>query len=307
MNLQQLEYIVALDAHRHFGRAAEACFVSQPTLSAMVGKLEEELGIRLFDRSKKPVVPTMIGEVVIGQARRVLAETARIGALVDQEREVVAGELRLGIIPTLAPYLLPLFVKRFISRYTSVKLKISEHITRDIVEKLQRNQLDAAVVVTPLPESSFRERVLFYEPFLVYSSSPYKKKFLLPEDLDPDKLWLLEEGHCFRTQIANLCELWKKTDPPFEYAAGSIETLKRLVETQSGITVLPQLATLNFSEDQRQMLKPFADPIPVREVSLVAHRDYVKQGVLEALQAEILAVIPEELHSLQQIRRVEIS
>jgi len=295
MTLQQLEYIVAIDTHRHFGRAAKACFVSQPTLSAMLQKLEEELQVKIFDRSKKPVVPTEIGETMIAQARRILREVSRLKEEVQDHREVVAGELRLGIIPTLAPYLVPLFLKKFIQKYPGVKLKISEHTTEDIISRLKSDRLDAAILVTPLQQSAMKEYVLFYEPFLVYSSSEYKKEYLLPEDIDPDKLWLLEEGHCFHTQIANLCELWKQSNPSFEYAVGSIETLKRLVETQNGITILPQLATLQFNARERAKLRRFAPPIPVREVSLVTHRDYFKQQLIKLLFEQVQAVIPKEL------------
>jgi LysR family hydrogen peroxide-inducible transcriptional activator len=295
MNLQQLEYIVAIDTHRHFGRAAKSCFVSQPTLSAMVQKLEEELQVKIFDRSKKPVVPTEIGEAVVAQARRVLREVERIKEQADDHRKVLAGELHLGIIPTLAPYLVPLFLKKFIQKYPGVKLKISEHITEDIIGKLKSGRLDAAILVSPLQQPAMREYVLFYEPFLVYSSRKHEKEYLLPEDIDPNQLWLLEEGHCFRTQIANLCELWKQSNPTFEYAAGSIETLKRLVETQNGITVLPYLATLQFTPAERAKLRRFAPPIPVREVSLVTHRDHLKHRLIKVLFEQVKEVIPPEL------------
>ena len=264
MNLQQLEYIVALATHQHFGKAAEACFVTQPTLSMMVQRLEEELDVKIFDRSRQPVIPTAVGQEIIDQARQLLREAASLHEIAQASKSTIAGELRLGIIPTLSPYLLPLFLPAFVKKYPEVKLKISERTTALIVEMLQAGALDAGILVTPLQNSSMRETPLFYEPFVVYSAKDYGKEFLLPEDIDPNQLLLLEEGHCLRSQILNICALRSKTDQHVEYEAGSLETLKQLVDVNNGITILPELATLYLSKEQLKKVKRLAQPEPGR-------------------------------------------
>lgn len=292
MTLQQLEYIVAVNQQRHFARAAEQCHVTQPTLSMMIRRLESELDIQIFDRSRQPVVPTAAGEAIILQASRVLQEAGLLRELVYKEKGVVAGNLSLGVIPTLAPYLIPRFVRTFLKAHPKVRLKVNELRTEDIIEQLKRGALDAAILVTPLDESGLHEEPLFFEEFYVYSSVPYEKAYLLPEDLNPNELWLLEEGHCFRSQILNLCELRRKAVSEFAYEAGSIETLKRLVEHQQGITILPELAVSEMNDVEKARLRPFQPPAPVREVSLVTHRPYLKQNILSALRETIQAAVP---------------
>ncbi|MCC6463461.1 MAG: LysR family transcriptional regulator [Saprospiraceae bacterium] len=292
MNIQQLEYILAVDAHRHFAKAAGHCHVTQPTLSMMVQKLEEEIGVKIFDRSRQPVVPTQVGEALLAQARVVLRELDRFAELARAEGEGLRGELRIGIIPTLSPYLLPLFLQGFVDRYPDIRLKINERTTAGLIGALHKGHLDAAILVTPLNDPTLREDPLFYEPFVVYSGQNYPKQYLLPEDIDPNQLWLLEEGHCFRSQILNICELRRKDHLPVEYEAGSLETLKQLVDAQNGITILPELATLHLTAAQLLKVKRFAAPEPVREVSIVTHRHLVKQRLVEALKGEILEHLP---------------
>jgi len=306
MNLSQLEYIVALDHHRHFAKAAQACFVTQPTLSMMVQKLENELDLKIFDRSKKPLIPTETGELIIAQARKILAEARKLKDIVQQQKGILEGELHLGIIPTLAPYLLPLFIKSFLKNYPNIYLKIGEYTTKIMIEKLRRGQLDAGILVTPLHNVHIKETPLFYETFFVYSSYDFKKKYLLPEDLNPNELWLLEEGHCFRSQIMNLCEIQKQSSSQLEYAAGSLETLRQLVDNQEGITILPELAINYLSAEKKGKLKHFQPPAPVREVSLVTHRDFIKKALIEAVQDEILAAIPDEMKEDRREDVVEI-
>lgn len=300
MTLTQLEYIVAVDTYRHFATAAEHCYVTQPTLSMQIQKLEHELGIKIFDRSKQPVVATDIGEEVIIQARKILNESKLLEQIVSDRKGLLQGELKLGIIPTLAPYLLPLFIPQFTKKYPSVKLKISDLTTYQIIEQLRNGRLDAGLLVTPLNDAGIREYPLFYEEMVAYvsrSSAAFKKTYVLPDDLDGSKLWLLEEGHCFRTQIMNLCELKKQSahSVSFEYEAGSIETLRKMVEINSGVTVLPELATLDLSAKQMSLLRHFKSPAPMREVSLVIHRDFVKRRLIEVLREEILAGLPAKI------------
>lgn len=293
MNLQQLEYIVALSAQQHFGKAAEACFVTQPTLSMMVQRLEDELQVKIFDRSRQPVVPTAVGGAIIEQARQVLQEAERLREIAAATQGTLSGALRVGIIPTLSPYLLPLFLPAFVKKYPEVKLKISERTTTHILEQLQAGALDVGILVTPLQNSSMRERPLFYEPFVVYTAQDYDKEFLLPEDIDPNQLLLLEEGHCLRSQILNICALRSKTNLPVEYEAGSLETLKQLVDVNKGITILPELATLYLSPEQLKKVKRLAKPEPLREISLVTHRHLVKERLVAALEETVLEYLPK--------------
>jgi LysR family hydrogen peroxide-inducible transcriptional activator len=311
MTFVQLEYIVAIDTWRHFATAAAHCFVTQPTLSMQVQKLEEELQVKIFDRSKQPVIPTEAGRELIEQARKILAEKGVIGEMVQAKKGALSGELRIGIIPTLAPYLLPLFVQTFTAKYPQVRLVVGEMTTDLLVAALRDGRIDTGILVTPLQENGIREHVLFYEELLVYVSrknAAYKKTYMLAQDIDPGKLWLLEEGHCFRSQIVRLCELRKASRPgsQFEYEAGSLETLRRMVELNDGITILPELATLDLSKRQLQSIRYFKRPAPMREVSLVVHRDFVKQRLIDVLRQEIVKAVPDKLRQNKNLHVVAI-
>lgn len=300
MTLVQLEYIVAVDTWRHFATAAGHCFVTQPTLSMQIQKLEEELDIKLFDRSKQPVVPTETGAAIIDQARIILAERDTLMETVQNKKGVLAGELRIGIIPTLAPYLLPLFIQSLTKKYPAVRLVVHEMMTELIISRLREGKIDAGILVTPLQETGIKEYVLFYEELMAYVSrhnAVYEKTYILPQDIDPNKLWLLEEGHCFRSQIVNLCELRKmsRESSHFDYEAGSIETLRRMVEMNDGITIIPELATLDMPMRQTQLIRHFKKPSPMREVSLVVHRNLAKKRLIDVLRQEILAAVPEKI------------
>jgi len=300
MTLVQLEYIIAVDQYRHFAAAAESCFVTQPTLSMQVQKLEEELGLKLFDRSKQPVVPTEYGFEIIEQARKIIMEREALLEIIEAKKGVIRGEFRIGIIPTLAPYLLPLFIQSFTQKYPLIKLQITELTTSSLIAKLKDGKIDAGILVTPLQENGIKETPLFYEEMLAYVSktnAAFQKTYMLPVDIDPEKLWLLEEGHCFRSQIMNLCELRKKSEHgiQFEYEAGSLETLRRMVDLYDGVTILPELATIDLTEEQKVHLRHFKQPVPVREVSLVVHRTFVKKRLVEAMKQEIMDHIPEKI------------
>lgn len=309
MTLIQLEYIVAVDTHRHFAQAAEASFVTQPTLSMQIQKLEEELSVKIFDRTKQPVIPTEIGAAIIAQARIVLREASTINHLIDYQKGTMTGELRIGIIPTLAPYLLPQLFKQMREKYPNLNLVIKETITEEIINELKNNRLDCGLVVTPLNDLAIKEDVLFYEELFVYVSknnSLYNKKYVLAADINPDELWLLEEGHCFRSQVLNLCELQKRHDIHFKYETGNIETLKRMVENSEGLTILPELAVKEFNKAQLKLVKRLQSPSPAREVSLVTHRDHVKMKHLKTLKEEILRIVPKPMQKLQNKKVVEI-
>jgi len=310
MTLTQLEYMVAVDTYRHFVLAAEKCFVTQPTLSMQLQKLEDELGVKIFDRTKQPVIPTEIGTRIITQARVVLREAGMIGQLINDEKDVMTGELRIGIIPTLAPYLLPTLFKQIREKYPQLELVIKETITEEVIHELKNNRLDCGLVVTPLKDASIREDVLFYEELFVYVSRKnalYDKKYVLADDIDPNELWLLEEGHCFRSQVLNLCELRKSGDLHFKYATGNIETLKRMVDKSNGLTILPELAVMEFNKTQMKLVKRLKDPSPAREVSLVTHRDHIKTKLIQTLKDEVLQMVPKAMQQLRNKKIVEIS
>lgn len=297
MTFVQLEYIVAVDTWRHFSTAAEKCFVTQPTLSMQIQKLEEEMGVRIFDRSKQPVLPTEAGIEIIAHARKILMEKEGMREIIEARKGELRGELRLAIIPTLAPFLIPLFIPDFYKKYPNVKLAVHELMTEYIVRYLREGRLDAAILATPLNESGLKEYPLFYEEFVVFTSPVHEifgRERLQVSEIDSSQLWLMKEGHCFRSQVLNFCELNKNCESPlpFEYEAGSVETLLRLVELQQGITVLPELATVFMPENQRNMVRRFTDPIPMREVSLVVSRDFVKQRLLQAVKDTLIAALP---------------
>jgi LysR family hydrogen peroxide-inducible transcriptional activator len=300
MTFTQLEYIIAIDTYRHFAIAAEHCFVTQPTLSMQVQKLEQELGVRLFDRTRQPVVATEQGVEIIEQARKIIHERSLLLERIQHKKGLLTGELRIGIIPTLAPYLLPLFVQPFTKKYPGVKLIVNEMMTEQVIARLREGRIDTGLLVTPLEENGITEQVLFYEELMAYVSkknTAYEKTYVLPQDIDPQKLWILEEGHCFRSQVVNLCELQKlsKEGSHFDYEAGSIETLRRMVEMNDGITIVPELATTDMTLRQQQLIRHFKKPVPMREVSIVVHRNFVKKRLIDALKQEILLSIPDKI------------
>lgn len=299
MNLQQLEYIIAVDKQRHFAKAAEMSFITQATLSMMIKKLEDELGVKIFDRTKQPVTPTKEGEEIIKRAKQVIAEVARLKDYTKEVKGEITGELHLGIIPTLAPYLLPLFLRSFIRKYPMLKIFIKEMITEEIVLQIKNGELDMGLVATPLNESFISEHPLFYEEFFVYSSGSEnlpKRKYLLPRQIDLKRLWLLEEGHCLRSQVLNFCELRKKKvdGENLHYEAGSIETLINLVDRYEGITIIPHLALFSLRAPQRKNIRRFANPKPVREISIVVGKNFARVKLLERLKDEIISKIPFE-------------
>ena len=302
MTLVQLEYIVAVDSFRHFATAADRCYVTQPTLSMQIQKLEDELGVLIFDRSKQPVVPTELGAEIIIQARKVLQEKDRVLDFIQEQKGILSGELKLGIIPTLAPYLIPLFVSDFHKKYPLVKLIVNELMTDHILLHLKEGRLDAAILATPLLEKGLKEHLLFYEEFVVFASPKnklYQKNRIELVDVKSSELWLMKEGNCFRSQVINFCELNEtcSTSLPFEYEAGSIETLRKLVISENGVTILPELSTMDMRKNEEKMVRRFNGPIPVREVSLVVHRGFIKKRIVDALKLVIIQSLPEKIKS----------
>lgn len=301
MTLLQLTYIVAVDTFRHFVRAAEHCQVTQPTLSMQIRKLERELGIEIFDRSKQPVEPTDLGRRVIEQARVVLRETERVRELVAEADGKIVGELRIGILPTLAPYLLPLVVSNLARCHPGLVLEVEELRTDQIVEGIRTDRLDAGLVATEIGKPGIVEQPLFDEPFVGYVSERHRlwgEPWFEAEDLRLEDLWLLNEGHCFRDQVLQLCrerDRPSNRSRPLRFESGNLETLKRLVDSSGGLTLLPYLAVVHLTEAERTRVRPFAPPQPTRRIRLIRGNTYLKRRLIEALVAELLRAIPAEL------------
>lgn len=302
MTLVQLEYIIAVDTYRSFVAAAEKCFVTQPTLSMQIQKLEDSIGARIFNRSRQPIVPTEVGVEIIKQARIVLTESRKINELVQLENGELEGELRIGVIPTIAPYLLPRVLGSFMQKFPKLQLQIWEYTTDKIVSELKVGLLDCGVLSTPVYDQALIERPLFYEPFVAYISPQSKlveKREVTSDDILSDKLWLLTEGHCMRGQVLNICQRKRSMDPhgTFEYNTGSVETLKRMVDSNSGSTILPELSIEDFDEDRLARVRYFKAPEPVREISLVTTHNFLKKLAIEVLEKEIIASVPKKLRS----------
>lgn len=309
MTLQQLEYLVALDDCRHFVQAAERCFVTQPTLSMQIQKLEEEMGIKLFNRNQKPLKPTRAGAAVIGRARGILNQVRELKSFLDNERDSLAGELRLGVIPTLAPYVLPLFLPQFMEQYPQIRLKVYEMQTDAIVEALKTGTLDAGLLVTPLEDPAFSGIPLFEEPFLLYLPENHAlsaHQLISPSQLDPRQLLILTEGHCFRNQVLNICQEDQAVGSTgFKYESGSIETLIRMVDTGMGYTLVPLLSV--GETVARERIREFAEPRPVREISLIPSGGYHRHKVIQALAGSLRQAVPLEMLAEQKKNRIRIS
>ena len=295
MTITQLYYVLAVAENQNFTKAAEKCFVTQPTLSMQIQKLEEQLDVQIFDRSKKPIELTEVGKKIVKQARNIVNESYRIQDIVDQQKGFVGGEFKLGIIPTIMPTLLPMFLKTFIKRHPKVKLKIEELTTEEIITRIKDGHLDAAIVSTPLEEDSIKERVLYYEPFVGYIPKNHRlkeKKKIEVSDLDINDMLLLEDGHCFRDGVINLCKAFKNhIDDEFQLESGSIETLVKLSNEGFGMTLLPYLHTLDINEKEKENLRFFTEPSPAREVSIIYHKSELKMQIIEALQEVISGII----------------
>ncbi len=295
MTITQLKYVLAVAEYQNFTKAAEKTFVTQPTLSMQIQKLEEELDILIFDRSKKPIELTEIGNKLVQQARNIVNESERIQDIVDQQKGFIGGEFKLGVIPTVMPTLLPMFLNNFIKKYPKVKLKIEELNTEAIIERLNDGHLDAAIAATPLENDSIKERVLYYEPFVGYIPSNHRlnqNKKIDTTDLDIDDMLLLEDGHCFRDGIINLCKTKKSYEEDhFQLESGSFETLIKLANEGLGMTLLPYLHTLDIKESEISNLRYFNEPSPAREVSLIFNKSELKMQIIEALHSTIAGVV----------------
>ena len=295
MTITQLQYVLAVAEHKNFTLAADKCFVTQPTLSMQIQKVEEELKIQIFDRTKKPIQLTEIGQKIVNQAKNIVNEADRMKDIVEQQKGFIGGEFKLGIIPTVMPTLLPMFLTTFVKKYPKVKLIIQELNTDDIILRLKNGNLDAAIAATPLNEEKLKEIVIYYEPFVAYIPEKHRiadKKEIEVSDLNLDEILLLQDGHCFRDGILNLC---KNQDVApannFQIQSGSFETLIKLADEGLGLTLLPYLHTLDLKDKDKLKLKHFKDPKPAREISLIFPKIELKIQIIDALKQSISGVI----------------
>lgn len=304
MTIVQLKYIVAVDTYRHFATAADKCFVTQPTLSMQIHKLEKELEVLIFDRSKQPVQPTDIGKKILAQARLVIQEADRIEEIIKQNKGIVSGEFKLGVIPTVSPNLLPRFLSKFVKKYPLIKLKVEELQTEQIIEMLRADQLDAGILATPLEEKGIIEDPMYYEPFMAFIPSGHrfeKDEFVLVSELDLHEILLLKNGHCFRNNVINLCKHAFENDPnpgpALELESGNFETLIKLSRQGFGMTLIPYLAALDLKPADKKQVKPIENPAPTREISLVYSRAQLKMEIVKKLHEEIVAGLPPKLRN----------
>ncbi len=295
MTITQLQYVLAVAEHKNFTLAAEKCFVTQPTLSMQIQKIEEELKILIFDRSKKPIQLTDIGQKIVNQAKNIVIEANRIKEIVEHQKGFIGGEFRLGIIPTIMPTLLPMFLNNFIKKYPKVQLIIEELNTDEIIVRLKNGSLDAAIAATPLEDENIKEIVLYFEPFVAYIPENHTinmKSEIEISDLNIEEILLLQDGHCFRDGILNLCKTVGKTEVNhFQIQSGSFETLIKLADEGLGITLLPYLHTLDLKEKDKLKLKHFKEPKPAREVSLIYPKSELKIHLINALRNTIAGVV----------------
>ncbi|WP_295181898.1 LysR substrate-binding domain-containing protein [uncultured Christiangramia sp.] len=295
MTITQLHYVLAVAEHKNFTKAAQKVFVTQPTLSMQIQKLEEELDITIFDRTKKPIQLTEVGQKIVHQARNIVNESDRIKDIVDQQKGFIGGIFRLGVIPTIMPTLLPMFIGSFMKKFPKVKLKIEELHTEAIIEKLKEGHLDAAIAATPLQIDGIKENVLYYEPFVPYipkEMDMHTNDKIDIDSLDINKILLLEDGHCFKDGIINLCKANREYDgDQLQLESGSFETLIKLANEGLGMTLLPYLHTLELKDSEKKNLKMFNDPVPAREVSLIYNRSELKMQIIEALRSTIASVV----------------
>lgn len=298
MTLQQLEYVMAVYRCKHFAKAAEYCNVTQPTLSSMIQKLEDELGIKIFDRSKQPIHPTAAGQLVIERAWNILVRAKHLKEIVEEERKSITGTLNVAILPTIAPYLLPRFLPQLMNEYPKMDIRVTEMKTEDIHKALKHGDIDAAILAKLDGQDDFKMHQLYVEKFFVYVSKNdnlFNKQNIRTTDLSGEFLWLLDEGHCFRDQLVKFCHLKSAVKSKKTYNLGSIETFMRIVESGKGVTFIPELALQQLSDMQKDLVRPFAHPIPTRSIVLLTQKNYIRTTQLQLIIDRIQASIPAEM------------
>ena len=309
MNIQlaQLKYFITLASTKNYSTAAEQCNVSQPALSMAIKKMEEDLDLLLIDRKSNPITLTEKGELIATQALKILDEFSIMEKLASElHNDKLNGSITLSIIPTLAPYIIPLFVQKFVQSFPDIELIIEEETTKSIIQKLKSSETDAALLVTPIDEKSLISYPIFYEEFYLFSHDKIDKNYILPEDIDFKRLWLLEEGHCMRDQMLRLCELRNLENTNLKYNAGSIESLINITESMGGMTIIPEFATWNLSAERKKRVIPFAEPTPVREVSLIHHKFTTKLRIIQTILHSVTDAVPSYMKIKESYQRIEV-
>ena len=300
MTLQQMEYIVAVYRFRHFAKAAEQCGVTQPTLSAMIQKMEKELGVKIFERSSQQVSPTPVGKLVVEQAWKVLSRANKIKDIVAEEQHSLKGTFRIGILPTIAPYLLPRFFTKLEKEHPEIDFHVIEMKTADIKKALSRGELEAAIAVRLDELDVYNQTSMYYEQFIAYVAEGdplFEKSNIKTSDLGNEFLWLLDEGHCFRDQLVKFCNLKSANESKSKYSLGSIETFMRMVESGQGVTFIPELALSQLSDSQKRLVRPFALPIPVRDVVLLTTKNFVRHSIANLIVESVKSNVPKSMLS----------
>ncbi|HPE40672.1 MAG TPA: LysR substrate-binding domain-containing protein [Bacteroidales bacterium] len=293
MNIQQLEYIVAVDQFKNFSKAADHCYITQATLSTMIKKLEEELNVVIFDRKNNPVMTTDEGKGIIAQAVKILQETYRLKEIAKNNIHEISGTIKIGIIPTIANSLLPIVLMPLLKKFPDLMVEMYEITTNNILKQLKEGTIDMGILATPLETEDIEEEILFYETLMVYGALNNDTQFIIPDDIKKEKIWLLEEGNCLRNQVINLCSLRKKENIPLnlKFDAHSFGTLLNMVDQLGGLTLIPELYYQSLSDTRKEKVKFFKSPIPVREVSIVFYRPFAKKNTIEAIASEIRSLV----------------
>ena len=306
MTLQQLEYVMAVYRFGHFAKAADHCNVTQPTLSSMIQKLEEELGLRIFDRKRKPVVPTQAGMKVIEQVWKVLSRARKLRQTVEEEKQTLTGTFRIGVLPTIAPYLIPRFFPQLMMEHSEMDVRVVEMKTADMRRAIRNGDLDAGILARVEDLNDLDCHTLFYEQFYAYVADGdplHDKDYIKPADLSGEFLWLLDEGHCFRDQLVKFCRMKAAARSKQSYRLGSIETFMRMVEQGKGVTFIPQLAVAQLSEEQRRLVRPFAHPIPTREIVMAVSANFIRRRMLQIISERVRQCLPEDMLTIRQNRQ----
>lgn len=302
MNIQQLEYLIAVDKYQHFGKAAQACFITQPTLSAMIQKFEDELDVKIFDRTTHPIRTTDAGAELIKEAQKVIDSVMELRNKANFLNNILAGKLNLGIIPTVSTYVLPNEIFSFLNKNPQIELNIKEMTTESIIKSLKSGELDAGIISTPYSAADeFYQDFLFNEELMLYSGTESGQKkdcFVVPEDIDVNKVWLLEEGNCLRTQFENICHLKENSLKPknLEFLASNVNTLIQMVDKVGGITILSEIGVQQLSDEQKQKVSRFIKPFPYREISLIYYKPTYKQKIIDELISEIRTSMEQKLN-----------
>lgn len=307
MNIQQIQYVLALAETRHFEKAAQKSFVTQSTLSTMISKFEDELGVLIFDRKRKPVGITLEGEQIIEQLKKIDQEIHSLQEVTQEIKGEMKGNLSISVIPTIAPFLLPLFLSRFAYKFPDLNIEVKEQTTAEILRLIKSRDLDIGIISIPIEDDEIREVSLYDEPFVYYDTKSIHPKNIHASDINLNTLCLLEEGHCMRTQILELCDFYEQqlhTLLNFRFLAGSIDSLLRFVRANDASTLLPYLATTDLSESEKNKISEFVEPIPYRTVGLVVHKHFVKHKILDMLKMEIKGQVHPKLPKIEKRGRM---